>query len=398
MSLSILNNGTIQYLNLSVLLNISRPTSPVAQSLDPSLELLFYWVYTIGYAYVYTVICGIGCVLNAICILLYAQRRYKGTMYSHLLNKTVFELLTLLISTLSPFSNCSDCRSLGARIYRLYFMRIIINMTFTCSGFAEIGLTYDRLMLFKSGANKTLLKVNFKHFFIISFVASVVLFVPNFFASQLVEGPNPGVYNIISTAFGISSAFNSYSIFIFVIQNLLTALVLIVLNYMVFIEYGNYFRKKTKLLGVSKSHNEQRLTSVTWTKQKADTTIPQAQTASVGIENNSKASVRNLRGNNAKIANKNSTDADRNFTLMIMISSSLFTISRILEGTTSIVTHVDKANGIVNNPWLAILGWFAHLATYLSFSSNIIFSFIFNKLFRGHLIESLCKIKLLRLK
>jgi hypothetical protein len=349
--------------------NFSLTTNSSQVTIDTDLQFLMYLVYTIGQAYIFTIISVIGTILNLICLIVYANPKFKGDMYKYQLNKTVFEMATLAISMLLPFSNCSDCVSLGARIYRMYFMRIITNIVFTCAGFAEIGVTYDRLMLFKH--NSLFPRFKFLEFFFVTFFSSILMFVPQVIASRI-EEVAPNVYAIVSTPVGASREFTIYSIFTFVVQNIVTFIILIMLNYLLYDEYGRYYKKKIKLLNVSeKSYKtDKSVMQTTSTKTKA-------KSQDMSINATSRGS---LAPNNA--ASKKNTEMERKFTLMILTSSLFFTLSRILEGTTSVIFHVDRANRITNNRVFIIFGWFAHLATYLSFSSNLIFSLIFNKIFR----------------
>jgi hypothetical protein len=334
---------------------------------DMSLIYFYYLIFTIGYGYIYTVICVIGTVLNLICIFVYMNSKFEGTMYKYLINKTFFELLTLAVSILSPFSSCQDCTSYVANVYRLYVMRVIINMTYTCSGFAEIATAYDKLLLFKTNS-KYFRRVPFKIFFIVSVTISILMFVPHFFSYKVYE-KRPNEFDIKITTFGQSAIFNVYGILIYTIQNAATFTILIGLNYMIYSEYKLYFQKKTKLL---KINNEKKSTQVSDTKIKRTNQFepPRAPQA-----------------NNAK-----SNESERKFTMMIMSSGTFFIISRILESITYIITHVDKANQVSINRVLNVIEWFAHLATYVSFSSNIFFSLMFNKLFRGHFLLILNKI------
>jgi hypothetical protein len=354
-------------------INIKINSSNASFSLDPAILTMFFYVYTIGYTYIYTVLCSIGTLLNLICIIVYISRRFQGNMYKYLINKTVFEFLTLAIGAVSPYGNCQNCaafQTYGATFFKLYFLKIIINITYTASAVAEIGVTYDRLLLFKS-QSKYWPRVNFKHFFAFMLVFSIGLFVPHMFASRLVEFA-PNKFEIAITVFGYSDFFNIYIIMIYSIQNFLAFIILIILNFLMYLEYKKYFSRRSRLIS---STNEKK--SLQTSLHKA--TAQEGTLTGTSLETNKLANTR--KGN----------EIEKKFTIMIMSSSVFFILSRIMEGMSSIIYHVDQTNKIYINPFETIFSWFAHLTTYLSFSANIIFYFIFNKLFRSTIKEFFCK-------
>ena len=133
-----------------------------------SLAALLFFVYTIGYMYLLTIVCVVGTILGLICIVVFLSLNQNSNMYKYLLNKALFEFLTLLIGSMSSYGNCQNCsvyQTYGATFFRYHFFIGIINITYTCSAFAEIGVTYDRLLLLKHSRSHGCPNTNLELFF-----------------------------------------------------------------------------------------------------------------------------------------------------------------------------------------------------------------------------------------
>jgi hypothetical protein len=347
-------------------------------------QTISFIVFTIGSQYVMIVNCGVGLVLNSICLLVLLSLKIKGDMYKYIILKTIVEMLTLFSSFMSLFTRCQSCITNGnfsAVLIRIIFVEYLNNAAYTCSGFCEIALSYDRLRLFKENS-KWMPNIRFRTIACLSLALSALISVPFVFKRR--PGREPGTTE--ASDFSRTAIYSYYVIFINVIQVFLPLIVLIILNSLVAYEFKLYMKRKTRFIGQSRTTVD----AQTDEKSKISDANPQAlklQPTSTLNTNNSDAV--NIAKNKKKVL----SEKEFNFTSMILISSSLFTFTRLVQGIAAIGSIINDSNQVRFSAFFIVLTYLAYQLAFIYFSSSIFIYTMFNKNFRDgfkHFRDKIC--------
>jgi hypothetical protein len=297
-------------------------------------------------------IAAFGFCTNVVCLAVLLHPSLKGDTYKLLVSKTVAHLLCEIALSMSPYVQCSICpasRSLGAQIYMVYILIFMANSASFYAALIEMILAYERLFLLKSArywfarifAEPTVAALSF---------ISISLNVPYLFAYHVewFGPPSSGRFRWWFTAFGVSSTFRIYVIFLNFLQSTLSLVVLIVLNSLVTIEFKKYINRKRQMT-IKHSENRQ--------------------------ANSTMAAVTESQSHQA--------NAEKSFTLMILISSIFYTISCIIWFAYTLMVQIFRLRGDIMNPIFIYVSFSASSTTMTYFASNLFIYLTFNRNFRS---------------
>lgn len=358
-----ISNNTTFYQNKT----IASSTSPNAFMIQ-----VMNLISGIGYTYITTSVCVIGFFLNLICLAVFFQLRKSATIYKYFLAKTLAESIVLLIGAFVQYGNCVKCSSyqtIGAQIYKMYFLGFLNNIAYTYSGFSEIIITIDRVLTLRNKhASCWSYKIIIPAFSCFSFV----IFIPILFANYIKYLPN-NEYSFVNTEFGASISYTYYLAVFILTRNSAFFIVLFGANVVLLIDYKSYLMRKNNLV------------SVRTETRKIETRVAENNNSSGDLINS------NTNGqSNIHVVQPNSSNSSkRKITKMVIILSFVFVVSRLVQAVTTISSNVDKFNQVKFNGFTTIFGFFTNLLNYSVYSVNIFFHVYFNKSFLNCLKDML---------
>jgi hypothetical protein len=322
----------------------------------------------------------IGFILNIPCLIVLFHRKLKGDTYKYLIFKTIIHLSFLFIMAISATYRCTSCPftlSLFTKIAQYYLHMCVLIPLSTYVALVEIALSYDRLLMLKQQKSKYLIKLSFWPATIAFIVLGLVVNVPFMMAFRIQQLPGTDIWLYLPTDFFHTTFYRMYAIVFNVFQALLALVVLVVLNIFVKIEFSNYMKRKKNL--TSNSRSVYRMTNIN-SKAKSNMVGPsEGDTNLNSKEENISAKETSIKKNNGKDQNES---AELNFTLMILVASVLFSVTRLFQFINIGSFMIFQQLGITSpfSQYISFLSWLSAIVYY---GSNIFNYFHFNKVFRG---------------
>jgi hypothetical protein len=364
--------------------------SSINQGLDSGLFYrlaVLYYVATIGYQYLIPISNLVGLIPNAISLIVLFNRELKGDMYKYLIAKTMIEMATQISSATTFMISCERCGLIllySTRVIKIVFLHFMNSFCYTMSSIVEIAMSYDRLRIFKINSNY-LIKVNFNYLIIVTVSISALLNIPIFFSRSIINIPGTSdKFTDIPSQFGQSAIFTIYVNMLNVIQVLVPLAALSVLNVLVAIEYRKYIKRQKRLRMTSAAPNltSESLTSAFKSNNRAKN-IPEST--------KNPSNVNNITSNNTnQNSATNSSNSNKKFTSMVLITSSLFALTRLYNSVIFIWTQIFNSRlADFDGPYL-IFTYFGFQFLYLYFASNLIIYTFCNKNFKKCLIKLIC--------
>ncbi|RNA26747.1 hypothetical protein BpHYR1_051829 [Brachionus plicatilis] len=265
---------------------------------------LLNFIQNIGFVYIVPPLCSLGFLLNILCIITFIRLCKQGNIFKYFLVKTIAESIVLFAGALIPLGNCIQCsvyQSLPQMIHQYILVGYLIPVSYTFSGFCEIIITVDRILILK---NKEKNSISYKVVMIVILILSVFMFLPLLFSRYLKELPE-NKFVLLRTAFGSSADFSIYLSITVLVRNTFFFVSLVVSNILLLVQFRKYIDKKYKLFnGLSKF------------------------VRSKDISNSS--SVKSESSNNKK------DDPEKRLTIMTLTLSLIFILSRGLQSVGSI--------------------------------------------------------------
>jgi hypothetical protein len=348
--------------------------------------------------YTIPIVSVIGIILNIPCLIVFASPKFSGETYKYLLFKTLIHLVVLLLATLNTIANCLACidhRRMDVQIFLIYYRGYLVMVPFTMVALVEIALAYDRLCMFKSN----MFNLSFKHTLIaIAFIA-FVFNIPYLIAFRVEEAaPGTNIFIGVRSQFGHTLFYRIYIIFFNMIQSIVAFAVLLLLNAFVTIEFRKYLSRKRNLTKKQSALNEQNRRSVI-TKvsdlreaNRRETFIGEKKMSTISLASKNQielASKNQTQQRNSKIpendTSKNIKAKDLSFTSMIVVSSVLFTVTRLFNFINSLSIQVLPLIGIsaFTSTTGNVISFVSLFSTIFYCSSSVFTYFFFNKLFRS---------------
>jgi hypothetical protein len=325
----------------------------------------------------------IGFILNIPCLIVLFHRKLKGDTYKYLIFKTLSHLGFLFIIAIGPVFRCTTCPislSLFANVVRYYLNLCTLNPLSTYAALVKIAVSYDRLLMLKQQKSKYLIKLPFWPTCICLILFSFIANLPFMLASRIgpLEGTN--IWLFFRTDF-LNTQFYQVYVFSYTIsQNLLSLIMIVVLNILVKIEFGKYIEKKKKLM-VSK----QAIQMSSKTNKNQTSSLANIKSYSVSLNTlqpaNLKVAKKKAGANREKSKDQNES-AELNFTLMILLSSTLFSVTRFIQFMNVTYTMIYSLIG-TSSPVIPYLSFSAFMATIIYYASNIFTYILFNKSFKA---------------
>jgi ABC-type multidrug transport system fused ATPase/permease subunit len=369
-------NDSIVSMSNSTLVTINQPS--LFRIIDDFLRLY-------GYVYLFPIVSVIGLIANSLCLIVLASPKLTGDTFKYQILKIAIHSMVLLVLALSPYSNCRSCPTFGtmvATILRYVGLIFITGFGYTSASVAEIMLTYDQLLLFKQ-KSKFFVKIPFKISAIIIVGVGFFLNLPNLFAFRLQPVANSTRVSLLPSSFGFTEFYLYYTIVINILQSLVTFAVLVVLNSLMSFEFKKYIAKKKNLV------NKKLLNLNINTEKKNESQIA---TKSTDISQNNNIRTPSKSQSRARALPKVQTsskevdqneNAIRNFTLMIIIGSIIFMISRLIQLIASIIAETGRIYNIQQDIFSIFYSFFNILTTLIVFGLNLILNYFFNKSFKA---------------
>lgn len=233
--------------NISVLNNSSQFTT--GGSLNTLQSLIISFINTIGYIYIVPTVCSLGFILNIICIIVFFRLRQNGNIYKYFLSKTIAEIIVLVIGAFIPYGNCVFCDSyqtLGAQIYKMFFLGFLNQICYTYSGLCEIIITIDRIFILKNKPNSF---ISYKIVMTVFWLFSFGIFIPILLANYIKALPN-NKYSYVSTEFGLTINYTIYLAIVIITRNIFFFFSLVISNVLLLIEFKKYLQRKYNLVSV----------------------------------------------------------------------------------------------------------------------------------------------------
>lgn len=301
-------------------------------------------INVIGY-YVIPYLGVFGLITNGFFMIVFGNLLKKHKIYTFLLAKSFFEFIGSLSITWFYNAIClTDCIQLfpySLMVFRFVIQRYIGNVFFQCSGFSEVLLAYDRYMMLKNRKNFI---TRLKPIYLIGFTVglNLVLYMPDLFSLKAIQITNDTLFNsiLMPTAFGSSKFYSIYLISLLGSENLLTCIILVILNILLIYEYKRYIHGKIR-------------------KTEQNTSNFDGSSSMIGPSNKISENCTPSQDNNRKMIKK-IKKSELRFSKMIIISSLIFGFIRSINLITIIVYRGSE-----------ILGWFSINPILIIFIRNI---------------------------
>jgi hypothetical protein len=259
----------------------------------------------------------------------------------------------------------------------VYVFQFVNSVVFTISMLCEIALTYDRLTIFKQNS-KYYMKMKFKYSFLAILIYSVLIMIPRLFSQTVEKVPIPfvDIYYPKTTTFGSSWFYKYYLVAINLQSSIFWMSILLILNLMVLIEFRNYKKQRTLIIGTVRyltdtSRNKRNFT----TNEALTITTREKKNDSNGINNEL----------NVSKDSKMKEDSEKMLAFSILCCCSIYAFNRTLLSIGDICTQIDSLNNVTDRPFTTIINYFARLICYLVFAMNLFILMLFNKGFKHHL-------------
>jgi hypothetical protein len=340
------------------------------------LSKIEHFIYEIGYMYIIPIISLIGVTLNGICLLiLLSSKLLKATIYNYFILKTFCELLMCILGVTMPVYVCQDClfsSTLVVVAYWLYVFLIVNPIAFTVSMLCEILITYDRVMLFKTGRHLSSAHLKFKHAAMFAVAYSIFISIPRLFAQTISEiVDRPGKYHLQETIFGMSSLYKYYLIAIDINSSLFWMSILIALNLLVLFKFRAYKLRRASLVSQS---------SISSIAARMNNLQPQVR-GDVELSLNNSQMASSLR------SHQKEEQSERSLAFSILCCCFIYSLNRFLLSIADILAQLDSLGNNYNRQFITIINFIARLICYLTFSMNFFILILFNKTFKSYLIE-----------
>ncbi|CAF0934175.1 unnamed protein product [Brachionus calyciflorus] len=346
--------------------NQTQGTNITISTVNALQTAIISFINNIGYFYITTPICVIGILLNIVSIIVFVRLGKNGNIYKYFMVKTIAESIILLIGSLIPFGTCVNCavfQTLPQAIYRLLGTGSFNQIASTYSGFSEIAITIDRILILK---NKELKVFNYKLVMPIMFILSFSMFIPMFFANYIRNVGSRFIFT--STDFGSSPSYPLYLASVVLSRNLFFFVSLSTGNILLLIEFRKYLNKKYKLVNAFSKSN-----------------APRIKTESSKDNNSNLSNNKGSNETNGTGQRKTKDDPEKKLTKMALTLSLIFIVSRCLQSVGSISTSIDRSMNVRFNPFTTIYTFFTNVLTYVIYSMSFLAHYYFNNSFAEEL-------------
>lgn len=206
-----------------------------------------------GY-FIIPIISLLGFILNMLCFIIFMSSKFKlKSKLKFLITKVLLEMLFCAFGIGFQnglcVDNCTVSYSLEFQIFRLYIHKFIGSSLYICTGLIEIFLTYDRYLILINRKNWLNKEVNFKYIILVSVIVSLIIFVPELFATKIVKSNQNSTnsFKIESTAFGESKANFYYKMISISLANLTQIIALFSISVLLSIEFRKFIQNKANL-------------------------------------------------------------------------------------------------------------------------------------------------------
>jgi hypothetical protein len=295
----------------------------------------------------------IGFVLNVPCLIVLFHRKLKGDTFKYLIFKTLTHLGYLFIVAITPIFRCTTCPislTLFAAFVNYYLNLCTLNPLWTYAAFVEIVLSYDRLMLLKQQKSKYLIKLRFWPTIISILVIGFVVNLPFMMAFRIQQIQNTQIWRYTRTDFGNSTFYRMYMIVYNIIQTLILLVVQIILNIMVKQEFGKYMKRKKNLTLTAVTSNLNKNSAISLkTSRPTKNNEPHDMSTVLHLsdfkDHNSKRTTATNAGPTNSSKKQQNESAELNFTLMIIVASLLFSLTRFVQLIYTLVAMISQQLG-----------------------------------------------------
>ena len=183
-----------------------------------NIKFLGKIINNIGY-YAIPYTSGFGFFFNLVCILVLVNPILKHNIYKFIVAKCVFDGISCINMVFFQNLLCTiDCKynfTQSYNIFVFYFLKCFGDIFYICSGLCGVTLAYDRYITLKR-KNNLFSRVRPVYLVILYIVLSICIFMPDFFAYNVVDisaNHTGSLYIMQETSFGASKFYSIYLIF-----------------------------------------------------------------------------------------------------------------------------------------------------------------------------------------
>ncbi len=218
--------------------------STISQSLNESdYSSCNDWMYDY---YLYKILQSLGIVLNALCVLIFAQivythRRLDGHMYKYLMVKSFCDSALFCGIIVISFTDCDECLSnslLIMEIWYFYLYRYVVFVLEIASVYLEIAATFDCFITINKLAQCCLSNIWFYTVIFLNFLISLLFYTNHLFQRYIEEVPDPKysnrtLYKLTMTTFGGSVYYENFQVAHTFLRDVLPFGILLILNVLI---------------------------------------------------------------------------------------------------------------------------------------------------------------------
>jgi hypothetical protein len=336
----------------------------------------------VGSVYMLSLIGVAGFFSNIICLVVFFCSEFRSNSYKCQILKTLAHLFTLSLTATNAVYNCTTCpvsHTFSAQFYRtVFFFASMASNTFVV--LAEIALSYDRLMILRQRVKRFINAT----FIIVSLLFCTALNAPYLFAFN-VEQIEPNRFLQTRNIFGFSAFYRFYSMLNSLLQSFLSFGILLVLNFLASLAYRDYIRRKKNLIHHKNNHTQLDTNKI---NQSLNETCNSQSALKVGFRNRIAA---NGQLGNDNIHSGGFRRSETKFTLMIIYSSLIFTLTRLLNLVSSLALQIFPLLGMpITHPFINFIILISLLANSIYYACSIFIYLTFDSLFRIRFIKLFC--------
>ena len=311
--------------------------------------------------YVFPFISTIGFFLNLLSLLVFLNKRRKSNMYIYLVFKTVIELISTIIGSITGFAFCTKSfkhSSYFEQVLIVILVKILPNILYVLFSFCLILIIIDRY-LFLSKKHYCIALVPSKFYVGLCVVVTILMNFPLYFTFKISKENNEE-YIVDITDFGSSKPIIAYYCVLIIVENVIPLAIMVFMSLMVIKELKKYLLEKN-------CSSESCLNDIT------------TSVNSNGLLLNSD---KTKYGKNDR---EHKLDVESQLTQMILACSAIFILSRFGETFSAIVIQIQGFYGIYQDRLQICITLFSHLVTILMSSTGFFLYCAYNKFFRKYL-------------
>jgi hypothetical protein len=363
-------------------------TTPMILSTPSSLSAQQF-IRLVGYLYVIPITASIGFVLNLLLLLVLVTVLSSPTphanLYKHMLMRSIFIILSTLITGMSIYANCLHCDSfqtLGSTVFRAYFVNVINNAAWIGVTICEIWLIYHQLIMI---LKRPRLEVPFWLCSLLTILICFALNTPFFFSVNVVQTTSTR-YTTIQTQLGASAAFRLYAALLAPVLAGVLVPALFALFLILTMAFYKYVNRKKKLVAAAPTELASAENSFSQlkgsNKNESQHSSENAPTRQIGNRE---------KGELLTSVGSESIKEKIRLTVMILIGAMWFLTAKLLEFIGIWIAFADQIRRQQTSLSSSIATFLGIQLTFIYFGATLFLNIHFNESFKTILVDKYLK-------